>query len=332
MFSSPRLHAAVIGLTVLASVASAQQKIDQRTASNAAPSIRLEGQIGYIKVTTWKYDSVALTGTLSDRFQLTGGIAGDMGGGRVVVEPRTFVKGNVVIKEPINTPVSPKEAVFELRVPPDARVWIKTPNGTVIVAGLTGVLDVNIVGGSVQVTGAPRNVSIESMEGAVTIDGSPEWLRVKTADGNITMNGGSSDASFTTISGTVRVSEGTFDRAKFESVSGAMSFGGTLARGAAIDFISHNGPIELRLPRSGQSIDVDVTATAGTITDSVTFVRPLLDGRGQTLATTVGLDAVKMPMSVAGKVAGTVITKRPMSDARISVQSYKGTVLLKPRG
>jgi DUF4097 and DUF4098 domain-containing protein YvlB len=331
MFTSPRFHAAVVGLTVIASVAGAQQKIDQRIASNASPSVRLEGQIGYIKVTAWKHDSVALTGTLSDRFQLTGGIAADMGGGRVVVEPRTFVKGNVVIKEPITMPVSPKESVFELRVPPDARVWIKTPNGTVIVAGLTGVLDVNIVGGSVQLTGAPRNVSIESMEGAVTIDGSPEWLRVKTADGNITMSGGSADASFTTISGTIRVGDGTFDRAKFESVSGPMTFGGALARGAAIDFISHNGPIELRLPRSGQTIDVDVTATAGTITDSVTFIRPTTDGRGQTLSTWVPLGGVLDAMKVTGKVAAAVV-KRPIADARISVQSYKGTVLLKPRG
>jgi DUF4097 and DUF4098 domain-containing protein YvlB len=169
---------------------------------------------------------------------------------------------------------------------------------------------VNVVGGAVQVAGALRQLNIESMEAAVTIEGSADWLRVKTADGNVTMTGGSADAAFTTVSGTIRVSDGQYERAKFESVSGPMIFAGDPARGASIDFNTHNGAIELRLPPKNKlGTRIEATSIAGTITDSLTFVPPRVDGQGQSLTTSIGA----VPAGV------------------ITIQAYKGTILLRPR-
>jgi hypothetical protein len=322
----PRCAILIAALVSSPAIGGAQGKVDRRIASNSAPSVRIEGLIGTLRVTAWKHDSVALTGFLSERLQLTGGVAVEQPDPRFLVEPRTNVKINV------QGAVSPKESALDLQVPPGARVWIKTVNGDISVDGVEGGVDINVIGGSVQVSGAQRYLNIESMDGGVTINGAPRWLRVKTADGNITMNGTSDDAAFSTVSGVMRVQDGQFNRAKFESVSGAITFAGELAPGGVLDFGSHNGPIELRLGNRLAGASIEVTSISGTIVDSITFMRPNSNPRGQNLSTILGGWATvkqKEPIAIVGKVAGTKISQG--ASGMVTVQSYKGAVLLKPR-
>ncbi len=290
------------GLALAVAAANAQQPIDQRYATTDAPSIHIDGPIGSLRVIGWAYDSVAVTGMLAAPYALNGGILKDQSGGRFLVEQR-------VLKGAFDG--SGKGTSLELRLPRNGRVWIKTVAGLVSVSGVDGGVDVNVVGGSVQVSGAPRQLNVESMEANVTIDGSADWLRVKTADGDVTMSGSSPDAAFTTVSGTIHVGDGQFERAKFESVSGPMIFSGDPARGASIDFNTHNGAIELRLaPKTKIGTRIEATSIAGTITDSLTSgMHPTVDGRGQSLTTTIGF------------TPGGVIT----------IQAYKGTIVLRPK-
>src|SRR5205823_7580635 len=70
-----------------------------------------------------------------------------------------------------------------------------------------------------------------------------------SATGDIVLSGDSEDAGLTTVSGTIRVPTGRFDRARIESVTGAVDFAGTIARGGSLDVDTHSGAIDLRLPR-----------------------------------------------------------------------------------
>jgi DUF4097 and DUF4098 domain-containing protein YvlB len=196
-----------------------------------------------------------------------------------------------------------------LRVPTRARVWAKSGSADVEVTGLIGGLDLNIVGGSARIACSPAELQVESMDGAVTIEGNPAWLRVKTATGDIVLRGGSDDAGISTVSGSVRIGEGRFERAKLTSVTGPIVFAGDLARGATLDFDTHGGPIELRLPPRLDA-EVDAATVTGTIENTLSARRPIAgrEGRGMEL----------------GFSSGT-------GRARVVIRSFKGNIYLRAR-
>jgi DUF4097 and DUF4098 domain-containing protein YvlB len=196
-----------------------------------------------------------------------------------------------------------------LRVPQAARVWAKAGNAAIEATGVTGGLDLNIVGGSVHVTASPRELNVESMDGTVTVDGQPAWMRVKTAAGDITVRGFSDDAALTSVSGTIRVGPGRFDRGRFESVTGAIDFSADAVRGGSLNFDSHSGTIDIHLDPA-QGADIEATNIAGTIDNTLTRTHPTpgREGRGQELTTSTA-----------------------MGGAHITVRSFKGRIALLPR-
>jgi hypothetical protein len=284
--------------SLAASTLGAQQKTTQRYAVTPTASIRVFGDVASLRIVGWDRDSVLVTATLPTGARMDASRGGEVG------RPSPGMK--IYVEVP-RTPAP--DARLELRVPTRARVWAKSGSADVEVTGLTGGLDVNIVGGSVHVACSPAELQVESMDGSVTIVGSPAWLRAKTATGDIVLRGGSEDAALSTVSGTMRVSEGRFERGKFTSVTGSIVFAGDLARGATLDFDTHGGPIELRLP-SKIDAEFDVATVTGTIENTLTSRRPIpgREGRGMELGFTSGIGR-----------------------GRILVRSFKGNIDLRAR-
>lgn len=276
----------------------AQQKISQRFAVTPTASIRLFGDVGSLRIVGWDRDSVVVTGTLPAGARLDAARGGD---------PERPSPGMKIYVEVLRSPAP--DAKLEVRVPSRARVWSKSGSADVEVTGLTGGLDLNIVGGSARIACSPAELQVESMDGSVTIEGSPTWLRAKTATGDIVVRGGSADAGLSTVSGAIRVGDGRFERAKFTSVTGPIIFAGDLARGATLDFDTHGGPIELRLAGRPDA-EFDVATVTGSIENTLTARRPIAgrEGRGMELGFTSG-------------------TGR----ARIVVRSFKGNIYLRAR-
>jgi hypothetical protein len=278
--------------------AAGQQKIEQRFAVTPTASIRIFGDVGSLRIVGWERDSVVVAGTIPVTARLAASRAG---------EPGKAASGIKMYVEALREPAG--RARLELRVPARSRVWAKSGSADVEATGLTGGLDVNVVGGSVRVACSPAELQVESMDGAVTIEGSPPWLRAKTATGDIVMRGGSEDAAFSTVSGAVRVGDGRFERARFTSVTGPIEFAGDLARGATLDVDTHSGPIELRLAPKLDA-EVDAVTVTGAIENTLTPRRPVVghEGRGMELGFTSG-------------------TGR----ARIVIRSFKGNIQLRAR-
>lgn len=277
----------------------AQQQVNVRRAAAPDISLRFAGTVGSLRIVGTTVDSIVVTGTLpkNARFESFEGGKGD--------EPLRGAK--MYVEVPSDRAAA--TGSLELRVPVGARVWAKAGNATIEVTGVTGELDLNIVGGSVRVTASPRTLSVESMDGSVTIEGKPAWVRVKTAAGDIVMRGFADDAAFTTVSGMIRVGSGRFERARFESVTGGIEFSGDAVNRGSLTFDSHSGPIELRLdPRIGG--EIDATSITGTIENMLTRQRPGpgRDGRGQELGTVAGA-----------------------SGAHVTIRTFKGNIRLVAR-
>ena len=310
--TSSTRHTLVVATVVLSSVClaepSAAQKgtdtkgsarvaVDRRAAIAPDASIRISGAISSLRIIGWDRDSLVIGGTMPVGWRFDGGVAaGNLGRG-----------AKFFIEAPSD--VYPTGATLELRVPARARIWAKSGSGDIEVSGVTGGLDLNIVGGSITVSSTPRELNIESMDGAVRVTGGAAWLRVKTASGDVEVRGGSEDVGISTVSGNVRVGEGRYERGKFETVTGDVVYQGDLGYRGSVDLTTHSGRIELRLPPR-PDLELDAATVTGTIENAVTSSRPITgrEGRGMEL----------------GFSSGT-------GDTRMIVRSFKGVIALKPR-
>jgi hypothetical protein len=273
--------------------------VERRYAMASDASIRLAGAISSLRIIGWDRDSLVITGTVPVGWRFDGGVLTAVGGPSRGA--KFFVEGA--------TDVPPTAATLEVRVPTRARVWAKSGSADMEVSGVTGGLDLNIVGGSVTVQGTPRELNIESMDGDVRVQAGASWLRVKTATGNVDVRGGSEDAGVSTVSGTVRVADGRYERGKLETVTGDVIYKGEVGNRGSVDITTHSGAIELRLPPR-PNLELDAVTVTGTIENGVTSSKPIpgREGRGMELGFSSG-----------------------SGDTRIVVRSFKGNVALKPR-
>ena len=291
------LVAAALASALALAPAHAQQKVLLGHAATPTISVRLFAAVGEIRVIGWDRDSVEMTGSvvIGSRVEMSSGSqAGPSKGLKAYVEAPADQSGH--------------DGRLVLRVPRGARVWLKTGSADMDVTGVTGGLDLNVVGGSITVHGSPREVRAESMDGNVVIDGAPEWLRAKTATGDLTLHGGQ-DIGASTISGTIRSTGGEVEHAKFESTTGAIAFSTGLARGASIELETHSGPIGIELAARAD-VEVDAASITGAIDNLLTRARPTAghEGRGMTLTTSSGTGG-----------------------GRIVVRTFKGTIQLRSR-
>lgn len=286
-------HLALLSCTIAVPL-SAQQKVDLRRAVAKDVYVRVNGAFASLKVTGWQKDSLVLTGTLPKEARLEGGVGGTS------TTPATGAK--FYIEAPSTATLT---GSLELFVPEGATVWAKSGSAKIDVTGISGGLDLNIIGGSILVSGKPRELNIESMDGDVTVSGEPTWMRAKTASGNITVRGSCTDLGITTVSGIVSVRDGLFERTRIETVTGNVTFGAGVSRAGTLLIDSHSGTIEMLIGKA--SLDVEATTITGSITNSVTTRRPTpgREGRGEELTLNLGT-----------------------GDARATLRSFKGNIRL----
>ena len=292
-------HRCILGIAAVTAVPEAlvAQKVRQEEHGRAVTStvsIRIAGSFGSLRIVGWDRDSLALIATIPIGARFEGNFD-DKG------PPAGGVKMYLEASE-----AAAATAKLEIKVPARARVWAKGSVSNMEAGGVVGGLDLNVVGGSIRVTGNPRELNVESMDGAITVTGTPEWMRLKSATGDITFNGGCADGGLSTISGSIFAAGGTVERAKLESVTGPIVFAETPLPGAALDFNTHSGRIELYLPR--KFVEVDAATMTGTIENPYTG-RPAIassDKRGQEIGLGIG-----------------------SGGPRYYVRSFKGTIVLR---
>src|SRR5690242_12234064 len=132
------------------------QKISIERAAAPTVSVRLSGAVGTLRIVGWEYDSISLAGAIGVGSRLDGG-------------PLTGTGPVSGMKFYVDAPDEAASRVnkLELRVPRTARVWIKSGSADIDASGITGGLDLNIIGGSIKVNAKPRELIVESMDGSV---------------------------------------------------------------------------------------------------------------------------------------------------------------------
>jgi hypothetical protein len=276
--------------TCLTSAAAAQRSINRRLPLAPDGAIRITSLTGVIRVHGWDRDSIAATGEVG-----RGSKGFYMGG------DRNGVKLGVDI--PNDDPATAEPSTIEVWVPAGSRVRVKSTRGSIIVDGVTGALDLGSTSGDITVTGVPRELTVETMDGDMELDGAIVWLRARAAGGDITVRGGAEDLVAASVSGAVTVTGGPVRAARLETMTGAIVFEASIARGAVLDVGTHSGAVRVLLPK-GSTPTVEATTIAAPIDNNLTPQRALIRGDGRELALSLG------------------------GDARLTIRSFKGAVTL----
>ena len=282
--------ALIFGLAAAQASASAQTKVNRGQKLNADGAVRVYSLVGSVRVIGWDRDSVAVRGTLGKGNVL------HMGGGPQGM--KMFIEGM--------DDRNPAPSDIEVYVPARGKVWVKTATASIDVRGVTGSLDLYVVGGNITVAGNPADVNAEAIDGSIRIVGSPNWVRAKSASGDVSLDGSSSDVTITTVSGKIDADGTRFEKARFETITGSIRFSGSFVRGGLAAFESHSGSIEIGIP-AGSPADFEIISISGKIANKLTTSRVVAGryGRGSELTTSSG-----------------------DGGARVTVRSFKGLITL----
>ena len=213
----------------------AQQKIARGWPALPGVAVRIHNLNGSVRVIGWERDSVSVIG-YSERD------AGRFFGGGA---PQALKMG--IWNE---LPGDTGRAVFEVRVPVSAQVWIKTAGASIEVAGVHGTLDLNTVTGSIRVSGSARDVAAESITGNIELEAASRSVRARSGSGSVAVVGHAADATLRTVSGELSALGVRFERARLETIGGDIRFDGVLPPGSALELQSHSGRIDVALPAS----------------------------------------------------------------------------------
>ena len=111
--------------------------------------------------------------------------------------------------------------------------------------------------------------------------------RANTGTGDISFTGSVQDLALRTVSGTLDITAPELRRGQFTTVDGDLAFTGAIPAAGVLDFETHSGDIDVRLPRS-LSADVRLSTVRGTVEVGYPEGAPDADDEGRTLQLEVG--------------------------------------------
>ena len=221
------------GLLLLTAPLAAQQKIDRRIAIAPDASIRITNMAGITRITGWDVDSISVTGAMPAG-------AAFFFGGKGQFSKMGVERKDETLAEPGST--------LEIKVPRGARVWVKSGTASVEVTGLRVEVECASVSGSIRVEGGLKLLIAESMEGNLSASGPIDVVRLKGGGGTITIRGARGDIQATTVGGAIVAMDGAVVRARLETVSGTISYDGSVDPRGTLESVTHSGDVTLRLP------------------------------------------------------------------------------------
>ncbi len=279
-FAGPLLCTIAVALLPLSSRAQSTappgQTVHRGFAATPDVAMRIYVPAGRVRVVTWSHDSIDLGGTL-------GANASVFGGGS-----RTHVKLGVESRAQGDSTIPRADLV--IRVPPAARVWIKTIDGDIDVRGTTGELEAYAVRGRIVVHNVRGVTSLESIDALVIVDRASGDLRVRGGKGQVSLRAVTGTASVATISGAVTLTDFNAD-GRVETIGGDVTFRSGRLAGLQLDVQTHAGAISLSVPLS-RAPALDLSSRAApvvlpTLTQSVANGRIVARSfKGRILVTT----------------------------------------------
>lgn len=142
------------------------------------------------------------------------------------------------------------EVEFDVKVPPDCSVDLRSVSGDIRVTNVKGELRSQTVSGNVTLEATTKIAVGKTVSGDIQITngGGDASTSLATVSGDVTALGLTARSlDLNTISGDFRITNWAGERANARSLSGDVELSGSLAKGGRYDIESHSGDVRLAL-------------------------------------------------------------------------------------
>jgi DUF4097 and DUF4098 domain-containing protein YvlB len=199
-------------------------------------------------------------------------------------------------------------AYVEVQVPVGTRVSASTVSGLVEVRGTEGEIVARSVSGRVDVRNGRERVDVETVSGTLDVRDIQGRLSIEGVSANIDLEGASGDLSAETVSGDIRVRRSNLTGMRAETVSGTVSYDGSLSSNGTYRLNTHSGSITMMLPANvGAALELE-TFSGRIVSDFPLTLQPgQATGRGKRMEFTLGNGGARV---TAGAFSGNITIRR----------------------
>jgi DUF4097 and DUF4098 domain-containing protein YvlB len=225
----------VLGI-LAAGTAMAGESVDETRSVEPTAQVDIENISGSVTVKGWDQAQVKITGMLGDDVRELK-ITGD--------ERRLLIE--VDVPESRGMRRRDIDSDLDVWVPRGSRLSVETVSADIEVSEFSGTATMESVSGEVDFSGKPKQVDVETVSGNIEVSGSQTEISAESVSGSVLLRGVVRSIDVETVSGDIEVQAGEIDTADFESISGSITFRGTLTPRAEVDVEAHSGNVELWL-------------------------------------------------------------------------------------
>jgi DUF4097 and DUF4098 domain-containing protein YvlB len=165
------------------------------------------------------------------------------------------------------------DAHYVVSVPRGSRLILEAVSGDVMAKGSQGEIEATSVSGDVDVSDGVRAVSAEAVSGSVHASQVNGNLRTETVSGDLQAENVSGNVQASSVSGTIRLVGIQSKDVRTETVSGDITYTGTIEPSGRYNFEAHSGTIRLNIPR-GAGAQFSVETFSGDVNTDVPVTIP----------------------------------------------------------
>lgn len=203
-----------------------------------------------------------------------------------------------------------REAHIEVTVPFGARLSVRAQSADVDVRGTRGDVEANSQSGDMHVEDVGR-LDLGALSGDVQVRGVNGDAAVRTISGDFRLDGVKGDVDVETVSGEIEVRGAASKFVRAHSVSGDVTYDGTVDPSGRYELTTHSGEIRLTMPRTA-SAQIAVSTWSGSVDSEFPItLKPGEHGFG---------NARRFTFDVGGGAA------------RITLESFSGDITIRGSG
>jgi len=229
--------------------------------------VSIQNVAGQITVTAGAGDEVSI-----DAVKRTRGDRAELGRVEVVTEEHA---GRVDVRTEYHRPGFPDRLIrddyvavdYTVVMPEGASVELRSVSGNVRVTGVKGAVRAQSISGNVVTSNTPRVEYAKTVSGDIDLSGvsTESDASAQSISGNVRVNGLKARAlDFSTVSGDVVLRDASCERLNVRSISGAIEYGGSLARNGRYEVNSHSGSVRFTLS-AGTGFELSASSFSGSV-------------------------------------------------------------------
>ena len=159
------------------------------------------------------------------------------------------------------------EARYEISVPIGTRVQASSVSGSIRITGTDGEVEADAVNGAVEVIGATDRITIQTVNGRLHASKLRGRVRLGNTNSSIEAEDIVGEVSASSVSGNVSLTGVQSSHVTAETVSGHVTFAGSIDPAGSYEFSSHSGRVQMAIP-DGSSATLQLETFSGRITSA----------------------------------------------------------------